>query len=65
MPRDKEPIGEDTVATTGESEQIALDPKIQEELGRIFQSYCDDLVKQPIPDRFVALLAQLEAKERK
>lgn len=43
---------------------VYLDPKIQEQLGRAFRSYCDDLLRQPIPDKFVVLLAQLEARQR-
>lgn len=41
-----------------------LDPKIQAQLGRVFRSYCDDLLHQPIPDKFTVLLARLEAKQR-
>jgi hypothetical protein len=41
-----------------------LEPHIQEQLGRVLRSFCDDLVHQPIPDKFVMLLAQLEAKQR-
>jgi len=41
-----------------------LEPHIQEQLGRVLRSFCDDLIHQPIPDKFVALLAQLEAKQR-
>ena len=41
-----------------------LEPHIQEQLGRVLRSFCDDLVHQPIPDKFVVLLAQLEAKQR-
>lgn len=43
---------------------VALDPKIQAQLGRVFRAYCDDLIQQPIPDKFTVLLAQLEAKQR-
>jgi hypothetical protein len=42
----------------------ALDPKIQDQLGRVFRAYCDDLIHQPIPDKFAVLLAKLEAKQR-
>lgn len=45
-------------------EKAFLEPHIQEELGRVFRSFCDDLIHQPIPDKFVVLLAQLEAKQR-
>ncbi|MGJ0507958.1 MAG: NepR family anti-sigma factor [Methylocystis sp.] len=43
---------------------VFLEPHIQEQLGRVLRSFCDDLVQQPIPDKFVVLLAQLEAKQR-
>ncbi len=43
---------------------VALDPKIQAQLGRVFRAYCDDLIHQPIPDKFTVLLAKLEAKQR-
>lgn len=42
----------------------ALDPKIQEQLGKVFRSFCDDLVQQPVPDKLLVLLARLEAKQR-
>jgi hypothetical protein len=45
-------------------EAAFLEPHIQEQLGRVLRSFCDDLVQQPIPDKFVVLLAQLEAKQR-
>ncbi|HEY8161086.1 MAG: NepR family anti-sigma factor [Methylocystis sp.] len=45
-------------------ETAFLEPHIQEQLGRVLRSFCDDLIHQPIPDKFVALLAQLEAKQR-
>ena len=44
--------------------QAALDPKVQDQLGRVFRGFCDDLVSQPIPDKFSVLLARLEAKQR-
>lgn len=43
---------------------LTLEPHIQEQLGRVLRSFCDDLIQQPIPDKFVMLLAQLEAKQR-
>jgi hypothetical protein len=42
----------------------SLDPKVQEQLGRVFRNYCEDLVHQPIPDKLAVLLARLEAKQR-
>jgi len=41
-----------------------LEPHVQDQLGRVFRSFCDDLIHQPIPDKFTVLLAQLEAKQR-
>ncbi|WP_457798338.1 NepR family anti-sigma factor [Methylocystis sp. S23] len=55
-PLDDEPIDGAEVAF--------LEPHIQEQLGRVLRSFCDDLIHQPIPDKFVVLLAQLEAKQR-
>lgn len=43
---------------------VALDPRIQEAIGRSLKAHYDDLVKEPVPDRLLVLLAQLEAKER-
>jgi hypothetical protein len=41
-----------------------LDPKIQQILGRALKAHYDDLISAPIPDRFLVLLAELEAKEQ-
>ena len=38
--------------------------KIQDQLGKVFRSFCDDLVQQPMPDKLLVLLARLEAKQR-
>ena len=45
-------------------ENVALDPMIQDALGKALRAYSEDIVKAPIPDKFLLLLAQLEAKER-
>lgn len=45
----------------GEAE---LDARVQEALGRSLKSHYDDLLKAPIPDRFLVLLAELEAREQ-
>lgn len=50
--------------TVDGAEAAFLEPHIQEQLGRVLRSFCDDLIHQPIPDKFVVLLAQLEAKQR-
>ncbi len=56
-------------AATDKGEELAedtpsLDPRVQEQLGRVFRNFCDDLVHQPIPDKLAVLLARLEAKQR-
>jgi len=57
--------GENNVdAANANADGVALDPKIQAQLGRVFRAYCDDLIRQPIPDKFTVLLAKLEAKQR-
>jgi hypothetical protein len=43
---------------------VTLDDQTQLQLGRILNRYSQDLINQPIPDSFLALLAKLEARER-
>jgi hypothetical protein len=45
------------------AEAPELDQRIQLAIGRVLQSHFDDLVQAPIPDRFLVLLAELEAME--
>ena len=45
-------------------ERPAIDLKIQEALGRALSAYTDDIIRAPIPDKFLLLLARLEAKEQ-
>jgi FixJ family two-component response regulator len=40
-----------------------LDQRIQDAIGRSLKAHYDDLVSAPVPDRLLALLAELEAKE--
>lgn len=44
---------------------IVLDPRVQESIGRSLKAHYDDLITAPVPDRFLVLLAQLEATERR
>lgn len=46
-------------------DDVVLDPKVQESIGRSLRAHYDDLVSAPIPDKFLVLLAQLEATERR
>lgn len=41
-----------------------LDAAIQNRLGTMLKQHYDDLVSAPIPDQFLVLLAELEAKEK-
>ena len=46
---------------TEEPESAAPDPKAVEAIGRALEAHYADLVKAPLPAKFVELLAQLEA----
>lgn len=52
-------------AVGGPDDELMLDPKVQESIGRSLRAHYDDLVNAPIPDKFLVLLAQLEATERR
>ena len=45
--------------------ELSLDPKVQESIGRSLKAHYDDIVNSPVPDKFLVLLAQLEATERR
>ena len=56
--------GDNADAERGQHDvHVELDPKIQDALGRALKAHYDDLINAPIPDRFLVLLAELEAKE--
>jgi hypothetical protein len=46
-------------------DELTLDPRVQESIGRSLKAHYDDLVNAPVPDRFLVLLAQLEDTERR
>jgi hypothetical protein len=48
-----------------EDTEFVLDPKVQESIGRSLKAHYDDIINAPIPDKFMVLLAQLEAQERR
>ncbi len=48
---------------TGRQIMPTLDQKVQDAIGRSLKAHYDDLVNAPVPDRLLALLAELEAKE--
>ncbi|CAM5206800.1 hypothetical protein ARD30_14105 [Bosea thiooxidans] len=45
--------------------EMVLDPKVQESIGRSLKAHYDDIVNAPVPDKFLVLLAQLEAIEQR
>ena len=47
----------------GDEAELVLDPRIQESIGRSLKAHYDDIVNTPVPDKFLVLLAQLEAQE--
>ena len=42
-----------------------LDAKSLEKIGSALKAHYEDLVRTPVPDKFLELLDQLQAKERK
>ncbi len=40
-----------------------IDPELQAHIGRHLKASYDDILSQNVPDRFLDLLSQLEAKE--
>lgn len=54
-----------TGAHQGADEDSALDPQIQAEIGRHLRDIYQAVLEQPVPERFVDLLADLEQQERK
>ncbi len=45
--------------------ELMLDPRVQESIGRSLKAHYDDIVNAPVPDKFLVLLAQLEATENR
>ena len=45
--------------------EMVLDPKVHESIGRSLKAHYDDIVNAPVPDKFLVLLAQLEAIEQR
>ena len=43
----------------------SLDPRIQNEIGKHLRAIYDDVINEPLPDRFMELLEKLERTSRK
>ena len=54
-----------TNALNAQPDQPAVDQAIQRHLGRKLKASYDELIKQPVPDKFRQLLEELERKETK
>ncbi|WP_413990903.1 NepR family anti-sigma factor [Labrys okinawensis] len=61
MSKTKEPAEDSTDMVVAPE----LDPQIQEFVARSLQAHYESIVRAPVPDRFLMLLAQLEDQERK
>ena len=65
----KAPDGENGMRNADEAleegDEVALDPRVQQELGRALRAYTEDIINAPIPAKLLSLLARLEAQERR
>jgi hypothetical protein len=61
MSKSKEPPGE----LKAKAAARELDPHIEDFVARSLQAHYASFVQAPVPDRFLALLAQLEVEEKK
>ena len=55
--------GEPDEMANDDADPAALDPKIQAVLGKALRAMSQDIVAEPVPDKFLALLAKLESRE--
>jgi hypothetical protein len=55
---------EDAMDENAAEIQVHLDYAVQEVIGSALKDYCNDIIHAPVPDKFLALLAKLEAEER-
>jgi len=44
--------------------RVRLDPRVRAHIGSRIKAVYDEVLEEPVPDRFVALLDQLASKER-
>lgn len=47
-----------------DGETAVLDERVRAQLGRRLSAYYSELVNQPIPDKFIELLNQLDKREK-
>jgi hypothetical protein len=53
-----------TQPNTEADEASALNPAVQDHIGQYLRHLYDSIAQEPVPDRFVELLADLERKQR-
>ncbi|MBK9082840.1 MAG: hypothetical protein IPL88_12540 [Rhizobiales bacterium] len=46
-------------------EPAPIDPRLDRLIGQSLEAHYEDILSAPLPDRFLVLLAQLEASEQK
>lgn len=46
-------------------EDLQIDEHIQRRIGTKLRAYYDELLNEPIPEKFIELLVKLDEKERK
>ena len=49
---------------TGDKGELPLDGSVQAHIGRLLKSSYDEMLNQPLPDRLVELLEELDKRER-
>ena len=65
--KSKQALGAKKLSEAGMARASAtrgLDPRSQEAIGKALKAHYDDLVRAPVPDKFMELLDRLEARER-
>jgi hypothetical protein len=63
--RQQETMGSQNLSHDLKPSRGMLDRSLQAQLGRQLRSIFSDVASEPVPDRFVKLLEELEAKEKR
>ena len=64
-PKNKRKANKNMIGRTNFAAATGGKPPVFDMIGRRLRDYYDEVAKQPVPDRFVDLLNQLEAKTAK
>ena len=46
--------------SSSENSKPRIDPRVQREIGKHLRAHYDDMINEPVPDKFIELLEQLE-----